>query len=274
MRALAPLLSLIAALALAPVLRRRLESAGRLACNYRGRLLPCPFGFLVPVAALAGALPLVAIASLTGARLLHPEAAPIALYALGMVCLGAVDDEFAGAPRGLRGHAASTLRGRPTTGALKAAGAATLAPVALAWLGYSGARLLLASAVLVMSTNLFNLLDLRPGRAIKAFVALGILLLAVSRTMRPLWSLGGLLAPALVAGGYDLRERAMLGDTGSNLLGALAGLWLVLTVGTAGQLAALLALCLVSGYAEFSSLSALVERTPLLRGLDSLGRPS
>ena len=31
----------------------------------------------------------------------------------------------------------------------------------------------------------------------------------------------------------------MLGDTGSNLLGALGGLWIVLSLGTVGQLVAL-----------------------------------
>ena len=84
--------------------------------------------------------------------------------------------------------------------------------------------------MLVLATNVFNLLDLRPGRAIKAFVLLGAGLTLGSLDARPLWSLGLFAAPALVAGLYDLRERAMLGDTGANLLGALAGLWLVLTL--------------------------------------------
>ncbi len=84
--------------------------------------------------------------------------------------------------------------------------------------------------MLVLATNVFNLLDLRPGRAIKAFVLLGAGLTLGSLDARPLWSLGLFVAPALVAGLYDLRERAMLGDTGANLLGALAGLWLVLTL--------------------------------------------
>ena len=47
---------------------------------------------------------------------------------------------------------------------------------------------------------------------------------------------------------YDLRERAMLGDTGANLLGALAGLWLVLTLSGTGQLVALALLAAITLY--------------------------
>jgi len=92
--------------------------------------------------------------------------------------------------------------------------------------------------------------------------------------LRPLWSLGLFAGPALVAGAHDLRERALLGDTGASLLGALAGLWLVLGLGAAGQAIALGVLISIALYAEFRSLSELIERTPGLRELDSLGRPS
>jgi UDP-N-acetylmuramyl pentapeptide phosphotransferase/UDP-N-acetylglucosamine-1-phosphate transferase len=85
--------------------------------------------------------------------------------------------------------------------------------------------------------------------------------------------LGLFVGPALVAGLYDLRERAMLGDTGANLLGALAGLWLVLTLSALGQAVALAVLVLVTVYGELRSISSLIERIPLLRQLDSWGRP-
>jgi UDP-N-acetylmuramyl pentapeptide phosphotransferase/UDP-N-acetylglucosamine-1-phosphate transferase len=76
-----------------------------------------------------------------------------------------------------------------------------------------------------------------------------------------------------VLGLYDLRERAMLGDTGSNMIGALAGLWLVLTLSTLGLAIALGIIAALTLYGEFRSISAVVERTPGLRHLDSLGRP-
>jgi hypothetical protein len=157
---------------------------------------------------------------------------------------------------------------------LKAAGSLGLALFAMSYLGLSNGRWLLAAAVLVLATNVFNLLDLRPGRSTKAFVLLGAGLTIGSTDLGPLWSLGLFAAPALVAGLYDLRERAMLGDTGANLLGALAGLWLVLTLSGTGQLVALALLAVITLYGELRSISELVERVPVLRELDSWGRPS
>ena len=80
--------------------------------------------------------------------------------------------------------------------------------------------------------------------------------------------------PALVLLPYDLRENAMLGDTGSNVLGAVAGFWLVLALGPTGEALALGVLALFTLYGEFRSISALVEGNALLRRLDSLGRPA
>jgi UDP-N-acetylmuramyl pentapeptide phosphotransferase/UDP-N-acetylglucosamine-1-phosphate transferase len=269
------LLALLAAAALAPPLLRAFEHGGHTRPNYRGRALPFPFGVLIAAAALLALVPLTLIARLAPAAVFHPEIVPIALYALGVLLLGLIDDAFGGgqASRGWRGHGAAIARGQFSTGALKAAGSLGLALLAMDQLGLSDGRWLLAAGVLVLATNVFNLLDLRPGRSSKAFVLLGAAL-TIGAGVRPLWALGLLAAPALVAGAYDLRERAMLGDTGSNLLGALAGLWLVLTLSGTGQLIALGMLAAITLYGELRSISALIERTPGLRELDSWGRPS
>ncbi|TMK99687.1 MAG: hypothetical protein E6G34_03940 [Actinobacteria bacterium] len=313
MHALPFALALASAAMLATPLLRALSAGGHRRENFRGRELPFPFGVLVPAAALVALVPLMLLSRLASAEVFHPETLPVAAYALGVLALGLIDDALGGAdargrrdgepsaargeqlalrppagaqpgaepapdhdhpPRGWRGHGAAALRGEWSTGALKGAGSLGLALFAVGYLQRSDARWLLAAAVVVLATNLFNLLDLRPGRAIKAFVLLGAGLLIGSGDPRPLWALGLFAAPALVAGSYDVRERAMLGDTGASLLGALAGLWLVLTLSSAGQVIALALLLALTIYSEFRSLSALIERTPWLRGLDSWGRPS
>lgn len=282
MHALPFIVALASAAILAPAVLRALIRGGHCRPNYRSRRLPCPFGVLTPAAALLALIPLMLLAKLASTDVFHPEALPVAVYALGVIALGVIDDTLGeGASdqherplqRGWRGHGAAVLRGEPSTGALKAAGSLGLALFTMSYLELSNGRWLLAAAVLVLATNVFNLLDLRPGRATKAFVLLGVGLGIGSGGLRALWSLGLFAAPALIAGLYDLRERAMLGDTGANLLGALAGLWLVLTLSETGQLVALALLAAITLYGELRSISALVERTPGLRELDAWGRP-
>jgi UDP-N-acetylmuramyl pentapeptide phosphotransferase/UDP-N-acetylglucosamine-1-phosphate transferase len=276
------LFALACAAVLAPVVLRALDAGGHTKANYRGRQLPCPFGVLMLAATVIALIPLMLVAQLGSIEVFHPEALPIAVYAFGVLALGLVDDTLADdrsdrgertPRRGWRGHGAAALRGEPSTGALKAAGSLGLALFAMSYLGLSSGRWLLAALVLVLATNLFNLLDLRPGRSAKAFVLLGAGLEIGATNLRPLWALGLFVAPALVAGVYDLRERSMLGDTGASLLGGVAGLWLVLTLSEAGQLVALALLLAVTLYGELRSISKLVERTPGLRQLDSWGRP-
>jgi UDP-GlcNAc:undecaprenyl-phosphate/decaprenyl-phosphate GlcNAc-1-phosphate transferase len=262
MRALPFLLALAGGKLLAGPLLSSLTANGHERPNYRERRLPFPFGLLVAIVAPLALVPLLLIERLGETHVFEAEIGPVALYCLGIVVLGLIDDCFGraeGAPRGWRGHGAAALRGEPSTGALKAAGSLGLALLATSYLDLSNARWLLASGVLVLATNVFNLLDLRPGRSIKAFVLLGAALTLGAWELWPLWTLGLFAGPAL--------------DTGANLLGALAGLWLVFTLSGTGQLIALLLLLLITIYGELRSISTLVEKTPGLRQLDSWGRP-
>jgi UDP-N-acetylmuramyl pentapeptide phosphotransferase/UDP-N-acetylglucosamine-1-phosphate transferase len=261
----------VTALVLAPALRASLAENGFVRENYRGAALPFPFGVAVVAAAAVALVPLALIYAATDDALSEDVPSVLLTFVLGVAALGLADDALSGASRGWRGHSAAVMKGSFSTGALKAAGTLGLA----LWVT-SGERnfgdQLLATGVLVLATNLFNLLDLRPGRSVKAFVLLGIALALGEWEVRTFEYLGIFIGPLLVAGLFDVRERAMLGDTGSNLTGALAGFWLVSVLGTTGQLVALIVLALITAYGEFRSISDLVDRTPGLSHLDSIGR--
>jgi UDP-GlcNAc:undecaprenyl-phosphate/decaprenyl-phosphate GlcNAc-1-phosphate transferase len=64
----------------------------------------------------------------------------------------------------------------------------------------------------------------------------------------------------------------MLGDTGSNLVGTLAGVAMLETLDETGRLIALGVVAALTIYGEFRSISETIERIPPLRALDSLGR--
>jgi UDP-GlcNAc:undecaprenyl-phosphate GlcNAc-1-phosphate transferase len=278
--ALPTLVALVAALLLTPRILRHLQAEGFTRENWRGVSLPFPGGIAIVAASV------LAVGFYSGfvwIAKLDPSdwGSPVDLtYPLGVALLGLIDDLLAGASRGWRGHGRTLLAGEFSTGALKAIGSLALALYVLQGAPGGAGDYLLAVALLVLTTNLFNLLDLRPGRSAKAFLLLGALLSLVAwhgdyldeSGLVPLWMVGPLAAPILVAGFYDLRERTMLGDVGANLIGAVAGLWLVLAFDTTGQAIALAIVLAITVYAEFRSLNALIERVPLLRQIDSIGR--
>jgi UDP-GlcNAc:undecaprenyl-phosphate GlcNAc-1-phosphate transferase len=274
-QALPFIVSLAVAIVLAPAARRTLLAGRHLRENYRGVPLAFPFGFVIVASAVVALAPLTLLERLGDSNVFRSELVPISIYVLGVGALGFIDDALSGASRGWRGHGKAIAGGALSTGALKAAGALGLAMFSLEVIGYgrSDGHWLLAVAILVLATNLFNLLDLRPGRSLKVFVILGVLLMLGAWDTNALGALGLFVAPALVVGAYDVREMVMMGDAGSNVVGALAGWWMLLVMSTAAQIVALIALIAITIYGEFRSISELVDRVPLLRRLDSVGRP-
>jgi hypothetical protein len=161
--------------------------------------------------------------------------------------LGLADDVWSGEERGFRAH----LEAGGTTGVLKLIGI----PLA----GMLATRSLSGGLVVALAANAVNQLDTKPGRALKAY-------LAAALALRAPVALAVLLLP------YDLRERVMLGDGGSNALGAVLGLKSVDRFHGWGRWVALAALAGVNILGERRSLGQAIERTPGLSHLDRLGR--
>lgn len=164
-----------------------------------------------------------------------------------VAAIGLVDDLWSGRERGFRAH----LRAGATTGVLKL--------VAIPLVGLLATRRLSGALLVGLGANSLNQLDTRPGRALKAYVLAGVALRAP-------------LPGAILLLPYDLRERWMLGDAGSNALGAMLGLSSVGRLTERGRWCAIAGLAGLTILGERRSLGTLIERTPLLRTLDALGR--
>jgi hypothetical protein len=164
-----------------------------------------------------------------------------------IAALGLADDLWSGEERGFRAHLAS---GR-STGILKLAGI----PLVAFWRTRSVSAALLVAGL----ANLVNQLDTKPGRALKAYLAAAAALDAPA-------GLAVLLLP------YDLRERLMLGDAGSNALGAMVGFKSVERIRGRGRWATVAGVVALNLLGERRSFGELIERTPLLSQLDRAGR--
>src|SRR5580700_6634598 len=131
MHALPFVIALASAAVLAPLLWRALQDAGHPRVNYRQQALPFPFGVLTLAAVPLALIPLILVQKLASTHVFHPELLPIAVYAIGVLALGLVDDTLArdgdASQRGWRGHGAALARGELSTGTLKAVGSLGLA---------------------------------------------------------------------------------------------------------------------------------------------------
>ena len=165
-----------------------------------------------------------------------------------VMLFGFLDDVWSGEERGFRAH----LNAWRTTGVLKLLGI----PLA----GLLRTRSISGALLVALSANALNQLDTRPGRALKAYLAAG-------------WALGAPLGLAVLLAPYDLRERVMLGDAGSNALGAMLGLKSVERFHGRGRWIAVATLAGLNVLGERRSLGELIERTPVLRAIDAAGRP-
>ena len=266
----------VAAIAAGPWLRD-MYASGLRRPNWRGRDVAFPAGAVLIGCSLVALAPLAVLDDRAGLDLLDPGLARWAVFVIGIALLGLVDDALGGAgglraPRGWRGHTRALSEGRFSTGAVKAIGAFGLAAFATAGRGRHDLGYAVDLLLLLLTTNLFNLLDLRPGRVEKA---LGVLLAGLcigAWTVAPLDLLGVFIGPVLVGAAFTLRERAMLGDMGAYLAGAIAGVSLLVVIPPGGRPIALAVVAALNLFGEFRSISATIVRVPLLRALDSLGR--
>ncbi|WP_405110675.1 hypothetical protein OG559_30975 [Micromonospora sp. NBC_01405] len=249
--------------------------------NFRGRTLTLAAGpALAAGAAAAGALGAPSV----------PAGAAALVAGVGGGAVGVYDDMVGARPeqkaaKGFAGHLAALREGRVTAGLVKivGVGAAGLGAAALLAADPTVAAhprrqrhgavgrtvdVLLGAGVIAGTANLLNLLDLRPGRALKSGLLLGVPLARGPH--------GGIAAGAVgAAAGLlsdDLDEQVMIGDGGANALGALLGVALAARTGPLGRAGALAVLAGLTAASEKVSFTQVIQATPGLRELDALGR--
>ncbi|BCJ57072.1 hypothetical protein Jiend_04940 [Micromonospora endophytica] len=249
--------------------------------NFRGRTVTLAAG---PALALGASG-----AAAAGAASV-PAGAATLVAGLGAGAVGLYDDVVGARPeqkadKGFAGHLAALRQGRVTAGLVKVVGvgaaglcAATLLAGDSRVAAHRGRRrqgplgrgvdVLLGAGVVAGTANLLNLLDLRPGRALKSGVLLGAPL-AGGET-------GGIAAGAVGAAAgllpADLAEDVMIGDSGANALGAVLGVALAARTGPVGRAGLLAVLAGLTAASEKVSFTRVIADTPGLRELDALGR--
>ncbi len=244
-----------------------LREAGAVRKNYQGIDIPVSAGLTFPLALM---LLLLAYALLGKSQ----HSYQLVLFGLLAISfLGFIDDMLGQRDTlGFKGHFGALFKGRLTTGGLKAVGGGLIAFYIAVFLGGAWWDIVLNTFVLALFSNMMNLLDLRPGRAVKGFLVfiIAIVLVALAKVDYPL--LAALLGVVLCYFPVDLKARVMMGDAGSNVLGLALGYLSVTSLSLTARLGVLLFLIAIHIYTEKFSLTTTIENNVLLRSIDQLGR--
>lgn len=266
------LIALLLLLILPPLIETILRRAGHVKANFRGEQIPQSVGITIVIYA---AVMLCASAYLVPAVRFSAVTWLIAIAGFG--ALGLLDDVRGNREAsGLGGHFRAAFHERKiTTGFIKAVGGLLIAfLIAFRLRPENPASALLAAAILALSANAVNLLDLRPGRAGAAFLLFAIPLVGVSFPVNNAAGIPLLLfvtIPALRIYARDSAAKIMLGDAGSNPLGAaLALAFLEITPSIIPQIVIFVLLIALHLLAERASLTKIIEKNSILNRIDKL----
>lgn len=254
-----------------PVVEMVLVRANMTRSNYRGMDIPFGSGIHLP-------LLVTVLAYFTIDR---SNFSIIAILAWGFMFLGIIDDFYGDrSVGGFRGHFKRLFTEHVlTTGAFKAMAGGALSLWAATMISPKPVDIIINTILIGLSANYCNLLDVRPGRAVKGFLLLlfsFMILVLLWPSESPVLTISflmGLTGLSMIMF-FDLRESSMLGDTGSGVLGVLIGFVAALGLGLAGRVILTCALVAFHIFTEKRSVSALIESNRMLRIIDRLGRKS
>lgn len=199
----------------------------------------------------------------------------LVLFVFAMMCMflaGALDDLIGNRDvSGLKGHFKSLFKGELTTGGFKALFGGFVGLVVSVCISKDIVDIIVNTLVIALSTNLMNLFDLRPGRAIKAYL---VIIIPIFFTLTGYIKILPLLILPNVLAYFntDLKARAMMGDTGSNVLGISIGVLMAFGYDIKVRVGWLVFLVLMHLITEKFSLTKIIEKNRVLKFIDNLGR--
>jgi UDP-N-acetylmuramyl pentapeptide phosphotransferase/UDP-N-acetylglucosamine-1-phosphate transferase len=241
---------------------------GRLSAeNHRGVRVPIALGLWLVAGAVVGAMIVGAVDRVGSGGWV------VAAGSLLVAAAGLVDDLNPGGPRGLRGHLRALASFHVTTGMVKLVVVGAVSLVVVSALPSRPLPVLAAGAVgIAACANLCNGLDVVPGRALKAFLPAAAVIWLARPALALAPTMPGVVVAAVLSLPLDLRERAMLGDGGANLLGFTVGVGAYLVLPGWGLVAVAVIAVALNVLADTVTLSRVIDAVAPLRWFDRLGR--
>ncbi|WMT81528.1 hypothetical protein TEMA_18700 [Terrisporobacter mayombei] len=263
------LLGLIGTYLMIPLFKNLLTDSNCIRPNYKGEMIPVSMGIVfLPMVIINGII--VAFFTIDAISMLC-----LFLFIFGMMAMffaGIIDDTIGNRDvSGLKGHFKSLFKGKLTTGGFKALFGGFVGLIISVSISKNIADIIINTLIIALSTNLMNLFDLRPGRAIKVYLVIMITIFITLTGYIKILPL--LILPNVLAYfNLDLKAKAMMGDTGSNVLGISIGILMAFGYTLNVRIGWLVFLVLIHLLTERFSLTKIIEKNKALNFIDRLGR--
>ena len=263
------LLGLIGTYLMIPLFKNLLVDSNCIRPNYKGEMIPVSMGIVfLPMIIINGIIVAFFTVDFVSMTCLF-------LFIFGMMAMffaGIIDDTIGNRDvSGLKGHFKSLFKGKLTTGGFKALFGGFVGLIISVCISKNIIDIIVNTLIIALSTNFMNLFDLRPGRAIKVYLVIIIIILFTLTGYIQILPL--LILPNVIAYfNYDLKAKAMMGDTGSNVLGISIGILMALGYTLNVRIAWLIFLILIHILTEKFSLTKIIEKNKVLNFIDRLGR--
>ena len=263
------ILGLVGTYLMIPLFKNLLVESNCIRPNYKGEMIPVSMGIVfLPMIIINGIILAFFTVDFISLSCLF-------IFIFGMMAMfvaGIIDDTIGNRDvSGLKGHFKSLFKGTLTTGGFKALFGGFVGLIISVSISKDIIDIVVNTLVIALSTNLMNLFDLRPGRAIKVYLVIMITIfftLSGYIQILPLLILPNVLAYF----NFDLKAKAMMGDTGSNVLGISIGILMVLGYTLKVRIVWLVFLVLIHLLTEKFSLTKIIEKNKVLNFIDRLGR--
>jgi len=251
------------------IIKNLLISNDRVAKNFKGQTIPIGMGMTFVFVMLVNSIFLVLAVDSNHLNLLI-----ILIGIVTMSFIGVIDDLIGNRNSlGFKGHIKSFFNSTVTTGFLKMLLGGLVA--VFISLYYSDHPLVLLVNILLISlfTNLINLFDLRPGRAVKMSLMTALLLFFIGVPKDLEIILISIIAFCIFYLPQDIKALSMMGDVGSNAIGVSLGIITIISLEIHTKVIVLVALIALHLFAEKYSITKTIEKNQVLRYLDNIGRP-
>lgn len=198
------------------------------------------------------------------------------LYCTLMIIISLVSllDDLVGEKeiKGFKNHISLLFKRRLTSGGLKALIGFFSAVIISIKISEDFNNLIINILLISLFSNIINMFDLRPGRGLKVFVLLSIIMIFTALVRDFDFIIYLALGIVLAYLPNDIRGLSMMGDVGSNFLGITLGFYSVVSQHYATRLTLLIFLIAMHVLGEFYSFTSVINKNKVLRYIDNFGR--